>query len=161
MPHAGLGDNDVLAPGTRYWLALDAEGVPVGTIGAEYGADAVLVRSAAVHTRARSQGVGAALLTRALAEAQRMGYQRAYLFSTDAGAYWLRQGFREVPVPELVAALPARHRCCTTRRKAGCPPKSPGGATWPTRANSLRFKRLQGIARATVRTVHMHHMHNL
>lgn len=107
LAHAGLGDNDVLAPGTRYWLALDAEGVPVGTIGAEYGADAVLVRSAAVHTRARSQGVGAALLTRALAEAQRMGYQRAYLFSTDAGAFWLRQGFREVPVPELVAALPA------------------------------------------------------
>ncbi|MEP7115425.1 MAG: hypothetical protein ABI862_19335 [Ilumatobacteraceae bacterium] len=27
-------------------------------------------------------------------------------FSTDAGAFWSRQGFRKVPVPELVAALP-------------------------------------------------------
>ena len=34
------------------------------------------------------------------------GYGRAYLFSTEAGAFWSRQGFREVPVPELVAALP-------------------------------------------------------
>jgi hypothetical protein len=29
-----------------------------------------------------------------------------YLFSTDAGEYWTRQGFYEVPVPELVEALP-------------------------------------------------------
>ena len=35
------------------------------------------------------------------------GVARAYLFSTDAGAFWARTGFREVPVPELVAALPA------------------------------------------------------
>ena len=105
LRHAGLGSTDLLLPGTRYWLALDAERVAAGTIGAEYGADAVLLRSAAVHTRARGQGLGVALLGHALAEARRQGVARAYLFSTDAGAFWARMGFREVPVPELVAAL--------------------------------------------------------
>ncbi|MFN8501294.1 GNAT family N-acetyltransferase [Kouleothrix sp.] len=104
---AGLGTNDLLAPGSRYWLALDGERVPVGAIGAEYGADAVLLRSAAVRAAARGQGIGAALLAHALGEARRQGCARAYLFSTDAGAFWARMGFREVPVPELVAALPA------------------------------------------------------
>lgn len=106
LENAALGTNDLLAPGSRYWLAVDGDRLPVGTLGAEYGASAVLLRSVAVHSRARGRGVGAALLAHALAESRRQGCARAYLFSTDTGSYWLRQGFREVPVPELVAALP-------------------------------------------------------
>ena len=113
LAESELSTHAVLAEGTRYWLAQRADGRPIGTIGVEFGANgsmssggAVLVRSAAVQPDARGHGVGAALLRHALSEATAAGCRCAYLFSTDAGAYWSRQGFREVPVPELLAALP-------------------------------------------------------
>lgn len=106
LAHAELGAKDVLAPGTRYWLAEDSTAALVGTIGLEFGSGAVLLRSMAVPRRARGQSIGAALVERALAEALAQGCRVAYLFSTDAGLYWQRRGFYEVPVPDLVAALP-------------------------------------------------------
>jgi N-acetylglutamate synthase-like GNAT family acetyltransferase len=106
LAEADLSAHAVLAPGTRYWLAQRANGDPIGAIGVEIGAGAVLLRSAAVRPAARGQGIGAALLRRALDEARAAGLRQAYLFSTGAGPFWSRQGFREVPVAELVAALP-------------------------------------------------------
>jgi N-acetylglutamate synthase-like GNAT family acetyltransferase len=96
-----LGADDVLAPGTRYWLAENGGDV-VGVVGLEYGAGAVLLRSAAVRPDMRGAGLGAALVGHALDHAAAEGHTRAYLFSTGAGSYWARQGFREVPVPQLV-----------------------------------------------------------
>jgi N-acetylglutamate synthase-like GNAT family acetyltransferase len=101
-----LGVDSILAPGTRYWLAEDAGGQLVGVVGLEYGAEAVLLRSAAVDPALRGRGVGAALVRHALRSAAADGYQRAYLFSTGAGPYWAKLGFGVTPVPELVAALP-------------------------------------------------------
>ncbi|HET9223944.1 MAG TPA: GNAT family N-acetyltransferase [Roseiflexaceae bacterium] len=101
-----LGIDHVLAPGTRYWLAEGAGGQVAGVVGLEYGAEDVLLRSAAVDPPARGRAIGAALVREALESAARAGYRRAYLFSTGAGPYWVRLGFREVPVPQLVAALP-------------------------------------------------------
>jgi N-acetylglutamate synthase-like GNAT family acetyltransferase len=106
LEESGLSTHAVLAPGTRYWLAQEADGGSIGTIGMEIGDGAMLLRSAAVRPAARGQGIGAALLLRALDEARAAGLRQAYLFSTGAGAFWSRQGFREVPVAELVAALP-------------------------------------------------------
>jgi N-acetylglutamate synthase-like GNAT family acetyltransferase len=106
LAESGLSAHAVLAAGTRYWLAQRPGGHILGAIGIEIGASAVLLRSAAVQLGARGQGIGTALMRRALDEAAAAGYRRAYLYSTDAGAYWVRQGFREVPVPDLVAALP-------------------------------------------------------
>ena len=106
LEHAGLGAEDVLAPGTRYWLAEDAANRMVGVIGLEFGFGAALLRSMAVQPGARGHNIGAALVEHALAESSAQGCDTIYLFSTDAGSYWLRRGFREVPVPELVAALP-------------------------------------------------------
>jgi N-acetylglutamate synthase-like GNAT family acetyltransferase len=100
-----LSTHDLLAEGTRYWLAENAQGQPVGVIGLEFGADAVLLRSAAISPDQQRRGIGAALVQRALSAAARAGYRRVYLFSTEAGSYWQRHGFREVPVPKLVAAL--------------------------------------------------------
>ena len=105
LTESELSTHAVLAAGTRYWLAQRADGTLIGAIGIEIGADAVLLRSAVVRPDARGQGIGAALLRRALSEAA-AGYRRVYLFSTGAGAYWSQQGFREVPVPVLVADLP-------------------------------------------------------
>ncbi len=97
---------DVLVPGTRYWLAETAHRQVIGTIGLEFGSDAVLLRSAGVLGLWRGQGIGAALTQLALDDATRAGFRIVYLFSTGAGGYWSRWGFYEVPVPELVAALP-------------------------------------------------------
>jgi N-acetylglutamate synthase-like GNAT family acetyltransferase len=94
----------VLATGTRYWLGCDDD-QPVGTLGLELGRDAVLLRSAAVLPAWRGRGIGAALTQVALAEALRAGCRRAYRFSTGAGRFWARLGFRAVPVAELLAAL--------------------------------------------------------
>ncbi len=108
--HVLLANNqssaDVLAPGTRYWLAETDGGQAIGVIGLELGNTAALLRSAGVLADWRSRGVGAALTQTALDEASRANYQFVYLFSTGAGPYWARWGFREVPVAELIAALP-------------------------------------------------------
>jgi len=106
LTESELSTHAVLAAGSRYWLAQRADGELIGAIGSEIGAGAVLLRSAAVRPDARGQGIGGALLRRALDEAVAADCARAYLFSTGAGSYWTQQGFREVPVPELVAALP-------------------------------------------------------
>jgi N-acetylglutamate synthase-like GNAT family acetyltransferase len=101
-----LGTDSVLAPGTRYWLAEGAGGQVIGVVGLEYGAEAALLRSAAVDPQTRGCGVGAALVREALRSATAEGFRRVYLFSTGAGPYWIKLGFRQAPVPELVAALP-------------------------------------------------------
>jgi N-acetylglutamate synthase-like GNAT family acetyltransferase len=106
LAEAGLSSEGLLAPRTRYWIADRPYGDMIGAVGLELGAGAALLRSAAVVPSMRGQGIGTALVRRALDEAAAEGCQRVYLFSTGAGAYWARQGFREVPVPELVAALP-------------------------------------------------------
>jgi N-acetylglutamate synthase-like GNAT family acetyltransferase len=101
-----LGTDSVLARGTRYWLADAAGGRVAGVVGLEYGAHAVLLRSAAVDPQTRGRGLGTALVREALRSAGAAGYRWAYLFSTGAGSYWTKLGFSEAPVPELVAALP-------------------------------------------------------
>ncbi len=101
-----LSSDDILVSSTRYWLAEDMYKQLMGTIGLELGQDVILLRSAAVHPTLHSQGIGTYLVQHVLNEAIVAGYRRVYLFSTDAGAYWQRLGFREVPVSEHVAALP-------------------------------------------------------
>ena len=106
LTQIGLSAHDVLVTGTRYWLAEDIHKQSVGTIGLELGQDTVLLRSAAVSLSHQNQGIGNHLVQRALYTTEVAGYHHIYLFSTEAGAYWQRFGFCEVPVSELVSALP-------------------------------------------------------
>ena len=101
---AHLSTDDILADGTRYWLAQNADGEPIGVVGLELGDSAVLLRSAAVSPSLRNQGLGTSLIQHALGATT--GYQHVYLFSTGAGEYWQRLNFHEVPVSELVEVLP-------------------------------------------------------
>jgi N-acetylglutamate synthase-like GNAT family acetyltransferase len=95
----------VLAPGSRWLIARDHDAV-VGAAGVELEHGAALLRSVAVSPERRGGGLGRALVTRALNLARESGARAAYLFSTGAGPYFARVGFREVAVGELVAALP-------------------------------------------------------
>ncbi|MCU0493034.1 MAG: GNAT family N-acetyltransferase [Chloroflexaceae bacterium] len=101
----GLLAAGVLTPGSRYWLAEDGDHV-VGAIGLECGSEAGLLRSAGVLPSQRGLGLGAQLTQRLFDAAAAAGLRHLYCFSTGAGDYWQRHGFVEVPVPELVAALP-------------------------------------------------------
>ena len=100
-----LRTEGVLKPGTRYWVALNDEGI-VGAIGLEPGDTSVLLRSAIVHPDWRGNGLGRELTQSALTWARVAGYRVVYCFSTDAGAYWTALGFRACPVNDVVHALP-------------------------------------------------------
>ena len=101
-----LSTDDILVYGARYWLVEDIHQQLVGTVGLELGKDSVLLRSAAISPSLHGQGVGTYLVQHVLNEARNAGYRHVYLFSTNAGTYWQRLGFHEVPVSELVTALP-------------------------------------------------------
>ena len=100
----GLATTSVNMTDSTYWIAL-LSGRPVGVIGLERAENASLLRSAAVLPEARALGVGRALVQSALTLATLRGDQAVYLFSRDAGAYWQRYGFQEVPVATLTQAL--------------------------------------------------------
>jgi N-acetylglutamate synthase-like GNAT family acetyltransferase len=102
---SGLSAHAILEPNTSYWIA-ENDSLAVGCIGLEWGTRAALLRSAAVLPEHRKHGLGTQLLKTALNGARAEHKSFVYLFSTDAGEYWTRQGFDEVPVPELVEALP-------------------------------------------------------
>lgn len=105
LEQSGLYTSSVTVHGSSYWLA-SLDGLGVGCIGLEHGQDASLLRSAAVLPEFRSSGVGRALTLHALEQARLRGDRAVYLFSTDAGAYWQRFGFVEIPVLALAQALP-------------------------------------------------------
>ncbi|MDX2679982.1 GNAT family N-acetyltransferase [Streptomyces sp. NY05-11A] len=102
----GLSSQDVLAPGTRYWLTRDATG-PAVTVGLERQGHCVLLRSVAVRPDLRGCGAARRLAERVLAEAAALGGRTAYVFSTGAGPWWERLGFRSVPVTEAAEGLSA------------------------------------------------------
>lgn len=100
-----LSAHGILEPNTSYWLA-EINNRATGCIGLEWGADAALLRSAAVLPDHRGNSIGTHLLETAVNGARDQQKRNVYLFSTDAGEYWTHQGFQEVPVSELVEALP-------------------------------------------------------
>jgi N-acetylglutamate synthase-like GNAT family acetyltransferase len=105
-----LKTQDVLAPGTQFWLAHEKQGQMVGCAGMEFGETAVLLRNVAILPEFRKQGLGEELVEHALTYAQNQGYKAVYLFSVRSGGYWQRMGFREVTVDELVNALPESYQ---------------------------------------------------
>ncbi|MEU2913479.1 GNAT family N-acetyltransferase [Streptomyces massasporeus] len=100
----GLSPQDVLAPGTRYWLTRDAAG-PAATVGLELQGHSVLLRTVAVRPDLRRCGAARRLVRRVLAEAATQSGRTAYAFSTGAGPVWERLGFRPVPLAEAAEAL--------------------------------------------------------
>jgi amino-acid N-acetyltransferase len=100
-----LRTEDILAAGTRYWGALHG-GRLIGVIGCEYQGRYGLLRSACVEKQYRGNGAGAKLTEALMQAARDMGLEALYLFSTEAGGYWVRNGFCEAPVEEVTQRLP-------------------------------------------------------
>lgn len=69
LQHVKLLTDDILAAGTRYWVAETEAGELAACAGIEFGADAVLFRSLAVYEDYRGEGLALRLIERALDEA--------------------------------------------------------------------------------------------
>src|SRR6478609_9736395 len=68
----------------------------VGVAGLEICCDNALLRSVAVHDAWRSQGLGRALVTRTISEAEARGINALYLLTTSADRYFQTFGFHTI-----------------------------------------------------------------
>jgi N-acetylglutamate synthase-like GNAT family acetyltransferase len=91
-------------PSSCYLLAYIGD-EPVGVVGIEPRLDAALIRSLYVADAMRSQGIGAKLVMAARKAAHTRGARHLYLFSTEAGDFFRRLGFEQVPVEDTVKAM--------------------------------------------------------
>ena len=73
-----------------------ADGQLVGVAGLEVCCDDALLRSVAVHPEWRSKGVGRAVVSRAIAQAESRGLRALYLLTTTAEHYFPTFGFQKV-----------------------------------------------------------------
>jgi N-acetylglutamate synthase-like GNAT family acetyltransferase len=92
-------------PAACYILAFNGDDA-IGVVGIEAKIDAALIRSLYVKPEMRQRGIGAALLAAARKAAHTRGARHLYLFSTDAGSFFERQGFVRTDVANVIAALP-------------------------------------------------------
>lgn len=99
LPCDGLAEHFDLA-----LVARDGDQV-VGSTAIECYGDAGLLRSVAVDTDYRSQGVGAQLVSAAFDQARERGMQTLYLLTTTAPDYFPRFGFRPIARDEVAPAV--------------------------------------------------------
>ncbi|MDO8433331.1 MAG: GNAT family N-acetyltransferase [Candidatus Binatus sp.] len=91
-------------PAACYLLAFYGDEA-IGAIGVEPQIDAALIRSLYVIESMRRSGIGAALVAAARKAAHTRGARHLYLFSTEAGQFFMRLGFERVAMPQLLDAL--------------------------------------------------------
>jgi N-acetylglutamate synthase-like GNAT family acetyltransferase len=78
------------------FVVAEAGGDVVGVAGLEVCCDNALLRSVAVSPTWRSHGLGRALVTRVISDAEARGIHGLYLLTTTAERYFPSFGFREV-----------------------------------------------------------------
>ncbi|HEY8175612.1 MAG TPA: arsenic resistance N-acetyltransferase ArsN2 [Gemmatimonadaceae bacterium] len=87
------------------FVVAEADGELVGVAGLEICCDDALLRSVAVHPDWRSKGVGRALVTRAISDAEARGIQALYLLTTTAERYFPSFGFQKITREEVPQAV--------------------------------------------------------
>jgi amino-acid N-acetyltransferase len=87
------------------FVVADADGALVGVAGLEVRGCDALLRSVAVDPAWRSHGVGRALVTRLIADAESRGLHALYLLTTTAERYFPSFGFQPVTRDEVPAAV--------------------------------------------------------
>ncbi|MEX2180365.1 MAG: arsenic resistance N-acetyltransferase ArsN2 [Gemmatimonadaceae bacterium] len=78
------------------FVVAESAGELVGVAGLEICCDDALLRSVAVHPEWRSKGVGRAVVSRAIAEAESRGLRALYLLTTTAEHYFPTFGFQKI-----------------------------------------------------------------
>ena len=91
----------------RDFVVAEAHGDVVGVAGLEICKDDALLRSVAVLPDWRSKGVGRALVTRAIADAEARGIHALYLLTTTAEHYFPTLGFAKVDRADVPAEVSA------------------------------------------------------
>jgi amino-acid N-acetyltransferase len=110
LPLAGVADS---LPG---FVVAESEGAIVGTAAIEVCCDNALLRSVAVAPEWRSRGLGRALVTRVIADAEARGLHALYLLTTTAEHYFPSFGFREVARADVPADVQG-----TEEFRSACP----------------------------------------
>ena len=96
LTHSGL-PLDGVADALPTFVVAQAGADIVGVAGLEVCCDNALLRSVAVADPWRSHGVGRALVTRVIADAEARGIAALYLLTTTAEHYFPRFGFHPIP----------------------------------------------------------------
>jgi amino-acid N-acetyltransferase len=105
------------------FVVAEAGSAIVGTAAIEVCCDNALLRSVAVAPEWRSHGLGRALVTRAIAEAEARGIRALYLLTTTAEQYFPSFGFREISrndVPEPVRLTEEFQTACPATAVVMC-----------------------------------------
>ena len=103
----------------------------VGVAGLEVCCDNALLRSVAVSPEWRSHGVGRALVTRAIADAEARGLRALYLLTTTAERYFPSFGFHTVARDEVPADIRETGEfrdCCPASATVMCRNCTPAAA---------------------------------
>jgi N-acetylglutamate synthase-like GNAT family acetyltransferase len=123
LPLEGVGE---ALPG---FVVAERKGDVVGVAGLEACCDNALLRSVAVADGWRSKGLGRALVTRIVADAEARGIHALYLLTTTAERYFPGLGFHEVRrdvVPEDIRATAEFRSACPASATVMC--RTLGGA---------------------------------
>jgi amino-acid N-acetyltransferase len=105
------------------FVVAEHDGTLVGVAGLEVCRDHALLRSVAVSDEWRSHGVGRALVTRVIADAEARGIHALYLLTTTAEHYFPSFGFRAISrdgVPEDIRATAEFQGACPASATVMC-----------------------------------------
>ena len=106
-----LTESDLPVMGVREalkdFVVAESQGEIVGVAGLEICGTDALLRSVAVKPDWRSKGVGRAVVTRAIAEAEARGLRTLYLLTTTAETWFPSFGFAKVERENVPAAVRA------------------------------------------------------
>jgi len=105
LRRADLPGKDVAEQFGHYFVVHEDDGRVVGVAGLEPHGEDGLLRSVAVNSDYRRQGLGASLVEAALERAAQLDLGAVFLLTTDARDYFARQGFTECPRDEAPAAI--------------------------------------------------------
>jgi N-acetylglutamate synthase-like GNAT family acetyltransferase len=103
LERAAMLTDGIDAPSSCYILAFFGDEA-VGVVGVEPRLDAALIRSLYVVESMRSRGIGAALVAAARKAAHTRGARHLYLFSNEAGDFFLGMGFQRIAVERTLTA---------------------------------------------------------
>ena len=105
------------------FIVAEAGAEIVGVAGLEICCDNALLRSVAVDDGWRSQGLGRALVTRTIAEAESRGINALYLLTTTADRYFPTFGFHTIgrdAVPEDIRTTAEFNEACPASATVMC-----------------------------------------